>query len=441
MHLVIIGFDEIVSNKYIDIVNSAIENGTIEGYLVFDLFSQKEEIEQRVEKLQVKPVSTIYLRDNCWKQEFEDKICVVCCEFDIKVYIATEAREHLYYLEWCVNNGVDVLVEKPIFVSMNEGVYDPDELLIDMQRVTKTAEKNKSNVSVMTLGRYHQIYNDIVLDDIRNIASEYNTPITSIHLRHSGGVWNIGDEYDTRDDHPYKYGYGMIMHGGYHYIDLVAQAIEINKLILNAELEIELIAFSARPSDQDMRIGKSIYAAIGSDPQVKLCQEKSCYGETDISATFRIRKKNDSNTITIGTISLEQTTQSIRNWPRIPYGLYNKNGRVSSVDFELQLSVLASEHVICYDVPAVINSNIDRIDARAEVLKRFNASILKDADYVEKQTFTGIFHSNSNKKLMSDWINDNEKRSNINQHHTVMKLVYLLSKASQSPGEVFRIDV
>lgn len=441
MHLVIIGFDEIVSNKYIEIIFDSIENGMIEGYHVFDLLSQREEIEKRVEKLRVKPVSVIYLKDESWKQDFEEKICLICQKNNIKVYIATEAREHLYYLEWCVNHGVDVLVEKPIFISMNEGTYAPDKLLMNMQRVMKAAAKNKSRVSVMTLGRYHQIYNDIILEDIGKIAREYNSPITSIHLRHAGGVWNIGKEYDTRDDHPYKHGYGMIMHGGYHYIDLVAQAIDINKLILGAELEVELVAFSARPSDQNERIGKSISSSIGNSQQVELRKDESCYGETDISATFRIKNKNTNSTITIGTISLEQTTQSIRNWPRIPYGIYNKNGRVSSVDFELQVSVLASEHVTCYDVPVRSNSNIDRIDAKAEVLKRFNARILNGFDYVEKQTFTGLFHSNSNKKLMREWISESEIKSNINQHYTVMKLVYLLSMASQSPGEVFKIDV
>ena len=441
MYLVIIGFDEIVSNKYIDIFFEAIENGTIEGYLIFDLLSQSEEITRRVEKLRIKPISITYLQDDCWKQDFEKKVCYICRNTKIKVYIATEVREHLYYLEWCVNNGVDVLVEKPIFVSMNEGTYAPEKILIDMQRILKTAEKNKSCVSVMTLGRYHKIYNDIVLDDICKLTKEFNTPITSIHLRHAGGVWNIGEEYDTRNDHPYKFGYGMIMHGGYHYIDLVAQAIEINKLILGNELVLELVAFSARPSDQNERIGRNIGEAIGSSSLVQLRKEKKCYGETDISATFRLCDKKNNCTITIGTISLEQTTQSIRDWAQIPYGIYNKNGRVSSVDFELQISVLASEHVTCYDVPVWTNSNIDRIDAKAEVLKRFNARILKDANYVEKQTFTGLFHSDSNKKLMRKWISKNENKSNIIQHNTVMKLVYLLSMASQSPGEVFRIDV
>lgn len=210
-----------------------------------------------------------------------------------------------------------------------------------------------------------------------------------MHIRHAGGVWNLGDEYDTREDHPYKYGYGMIMHGGYHYIDLLSQAIEMNRQVLNTETAIEMTAFSARPSDQSRRISREVEASVGSDVQVRLQKGRMDYGETDITATFRLYEKEGNSTITIGTIALEHTTPSARGWARLPSDVYNKNGRRMSLDFELQVSTLASEHMVCVDTPSSYYQTV------AEILGRYNARIMKDAKYVIRKSFFCRCHSST----------------------------------------------
>jgi hypothetical protein len=76
-------------------------------------------------------------------------------------------------------------------------------------------------------------------------------------------VWNTPEELSTREDHPYKYGYGMLMHGAYHYIDIAAQFLELNrKLFPGKKLSITLSSFSAHPFDQNVRVSKKVNELI-----------------------------------------------------------------------------------------------------------------------------------------------------------------------------------
>ena len=62
-HLVVVGFDEIVSNKYIECIIRAVKAKKINGYSIVDLESARSNIEKRIEKLQYKPREVYYLND------------------------------------------------------------------------------------------------------------------------------------------------------------------------------------------------------------------------------------------------------------------------------------------------------------------------------------------------------------------------------------------
>ena len=55
--LIIIGFDEIVSNKYIDIIEKAIKDKQISSYSIIDLEDSKNEIKNRISKIYIKPAN------------------------------------------------------------------------------------------------------------------------------------------------------------------------------------------------------------------------------------------------------------------------------------------------------------------------------------------------------------------------------------------------
>ena len=449
-HLIVVGFDDIVGNKYLPCIEEAINLGLIDSYSVIDLESQKVEIDRKIASINLKPEKVYYLPDSKRKgisagpNIFGPLLKKIKQQKGmIKVYIATELKAHEGYLKYCVENGIDSLVEKPILAPMQNGRFDPTLIESTMHYLVKEAKKRSAKHSVMTLSRYHKIYNDIVLESLKQKMVELGAPLTSFHFRHAGGVWNLHREYESREDHPYKDGYGMIMHGGYHYIDLAVQFLRLNKLIFpETAFSLTMSSYVAYPADQNDRIPKKFSENFDDNcPDWSSIEPNSSkYGETDVVTSFCLKNKDTGRVLTVGTISLEQTTPSIRTWKDIPTGIYNKNGRVSSVEFEAQLSTLHSVNVQCFDVPIRANKEVDRIDAFARITTRTNASLLRGEEYNAEETHSGLFHSDSNRQLMAMWLKNEEHKSQLFQHAPVMRMLQALATSIKKPGYPITFD-
>ncbi|WP_435593848.1 hypothetical protein [Nocardia sp. bgisy118] len=444
--LVVIGYDEIVRNKYMPCIRAAIEDGHLDSWSVIDLESEREVIEQRLVGVDPQPRMKVFVpsdRGNQARARDTARSALGMLRLPglpMKAYIATEVGSHEQYLRQCVEDGVDSLVEKPVLAPMIGDRFDPSLISTSMSELIAAATRRQARHSVMTLSRYHSIYNDRVIASLRERLQQWQSPLTSFHLRAAGGVWNLEHEFVTRDDHPYRYGYGMLMHGSYHYIDLAVQVLSLNKLLFgNRRLRLQVCSFGAYPADQWQRLSRPATQMLGGDSRcVVLAREPRRYGETDITSTFRLVDAETDTTITLGTLSFEQTTPSIRHWTAFPDGVYNKNGRTSSVDLEAQLSTLYSVHVTCYDVPR--SPDADRIGAVAEVLTRANASLLTDHEYVSRETFDGLFHSDSNRALMQNWLRGTETRSRLHEHFLPMRVTEALALSLRIPGQTVEID-
>src|SRR3989344_7230648 len=115
-HLVVVGFDEIVANKYVSCIEEAIKLGYIDSYSVIDLVSQKHWIDKKVQTLKLQPEKIYYIPDpkkgDVWADpaDFTSVFDIIRSQKgDIKVYIATELKAHEAYLEYCVKNNIDSL--------------------------------------------------------------------------------------------------------------------------------------------------------------------------------------------------------------------------------------------------------------------------------------------------------------------------------------------
>lgn len=448
-HLIVVGFDDIVGDKYLSCIEEAINLGFIDSYSVIDLKSRKSEIDSKISSINLKPEGVYYLPDSKDAWADQDIFGPVLEKIKrqkgkLKIYIATELKAHEGYLKYCVENSIDSLIEKPILAPMQNSRFEPTLIEPTMHHLINEAERTQAKHSVMTLSRYHKIYNDIVLESLKKKIIKLGAPLTSFHLRHAGGVWNLHREYESREDHPYKNGYGMIMHGGYHYIDLAIQFLMLNKLIFpDTIFSLTLSSYAAYPEDQNDRIPKKFSENFDDNcPNWSSLQQNSNkYGETDIVTSFCLINKKTGKILTVGTISLEQTTPSIRTWKDIPPKLYNKNGRISKVEFEAQLSTLHSVDVQCFDVPIRDNNEIDGIDAFARISTRTNASLLQEEEYNTEETHNGLFHSDSNRKLMSMWLKNKEYKSQLSEHVPVMKMIQAMASAIKKPGYPITFDL
>lgn len=444
--LVVVGFDDIVANKYMPVIRAAIADGDLDSWSMVDLESEREVIEARLVGVDPQPRMKLFVasdRGDAARALETARSALGLLRvpgLPMKVYIATEVGAHEQYLRRCVEEGIDSLVEKPVLAPMIGDAFEPSLISPTMAELIAAARCRKANHSVMTLSRYHSIYNDRIIRPLRERMLAWKSPLTSLHLRASGGVWNLEHEFVTRDDHPYRYGYGMLMDGSYHYVDLAAQVLSLNKLLFrDRRLRLQVCSFGAYPADQWQRLSRPATEMLGGDFRCAvLAREPHRYGETDITATFRLVDAESGATIALGTLSFEQTTPSIRNWGSFPDGVYNKNGRTSSVDLEAQLSTLYSIHTTCYDVPR--GPDPDEIGAVAEILTRANASLLTDDAYVARESHDGLFHSDSNRALMQAWLRGTETRSRLQDHFLPMRITEALALSLHIPGQTVEID-
>lgn len=448
-HLVIVGFGDVVSYKYLECIKDAIGRGELDAYSVVDIESQKDKVQKRIKSIGMKPENIFYLADT--KDEtigLEDFLPIFTKlkkdKSKLKVFISTEARAHEPYLKYCVENGIDSLVEKPVITPTDkDGFFLPNKISSIMKKIIRKARYKNANHSVMTLGRYHRVYNDEMVDVIKNKVLKYNAPITSFHLNTSSGVWNLYREYESREDHPYKYGYGMLMHGAYHYIDLMVQFLELNKIVYpKMDFILEVSSLAAYPEDQQIRIPKKYNELFKDYPPNWAAKTRSnTYGETDIVSIFSLKDKKTRKVLTVGSIALEQTTPSIRSWDNIPENLYNKNGRVSCTNIEVQISTLYSIFGRSFKVPKKTGRKVVQVENFAEVKTRANASLLQDEEYNTDRVFNNFFNSNSNKKLMTAWFQGREDKSKLENHYPVMKVVQALAESLKKPGKKIVIDL
>ncbi len=444
--LLVIGFDEIVANKYLPVIREAVREGYLESYSIIDLESERQAVQSRLAGVDPQPRKCVYVPSGP-REELMSPETVRSALATARVrgvpsmaYIATEVSAHEPYLRRCVSDGVDSLVEKPVLAPMVSDRFEPSRISATMAELITTAGRSQARHSVMTLSRYHRIYNDKVIGSLRSKMLDWRTPVTSFHLRAAGGVWNLEHEYATREDHPYRWGYGMLMHGAYHYIDLAVQILALNKLVLpDRHLRLQVASFGAYPDDQSQRVSQRATAMLGGDsPCPTFARQRARYGETDITSVFRLVDADSNATITLGTLAFEQTTPSIRSWSAFPAGVYNKNGRTSSVDLEAQLSTLYSVHVHCYDVPE--GPDADKIGATAEVVTRANASLMTGEQYVAHDNFQGLFHSDSNRALMQAWLRGTETRSRLADHYATMRVTEALALSLRLPGQSVEVD-
>lgn len=448
-HLVIVGFDDIVYKKYFSCIERAIQEGIISSYSIIELSSKKEHINSQIKQYSIKPSHVFYLPQppgGKWalRKDFEPVLTHLQQECGrLKVYIATELKAHEAYLTYCIENNIDSLVEKPVLAPMADNTFDPNQIESTMQYLAAKSISNHATHSVMTLSRYHNIYNDQLLTSLQGQMQTLQAPLTSLHLHYAGGVWNRHKEYDEREDHPYKYGYGMLMQGGYHYLDLFAQALALNTpLFPEAQLRVTLSSYAAFPSDQHRRIPSAYSALIGDHfNQYTFSQNPEQYGETDITTVVTLTDTRSNNVIMLGSLALEQTTPSMRSWTQFPPMLYNQNGRLAALEMNVSLSTLYAAHVSCIDVPLAGSTEADATDTFATMYERTNASLFPNENYVTHQSYPHISHSDSNRKLLNAWLHDQEKRSHLHHHVLTMRLAQYMALSIRTPGHPQSFDI
>lgn len=269
--------------------------------------------------------------------------------------VATEPRAHRTYVEWAARHGMHVLLEKPVTARdlRSGGAAEALRLVDDHRFLTDISEKYGVTVVVQTQRRAHPGYR-MVKEILTDVVTSYGVPITYLDMYHSDGTWNMPWEFAAREGHPYKYGYGKLLHSGYHFLDLFCWLTEVNRDSCRPpdQLLMDVTAIDARAVDTQLTdpsyerlFGEEQWRRYDGLPRPASLPEQP-WGETDV--VLLARSMNGGNVVTTAVLSLLQSALSSRAWLALPEDTYKGNGRVRHERMTIQVGPLLSVQVHSY---------------------------------------------------------------------------------------------
>jgi hypothetical protein len=261
--------------------------------------------------------------------------------------VATEPRSHRLYAEWAIRQGMHVLLEKPVTARdlRTEGVTEALRLVDDHRFLTGLAESNGVTVIVQAQRRAHPGYR-LVKDILGEIVAEYGIPVTYLDIHHADGTWNMPWEFVSRDGHPYKYGYGKLLHSGYHFVDLLCWLTEVNRQSLRPPDRLGLDVHAVDARGIDAQLTDVSYARLFGDERWGRYRDlprpasvpEQLWGETDVVVPARLMSGSD--VVTTAVLSLLQSSFSGRARPEKPEDTYKGNGRIRHERVTVQVGPL-----------------------------------------------------------------------------------------------------
>ncbi|OGZ95230.1 MAG: hypothetical protein A3I44_04455 [Candidatus Sungbacteria bacterium RIFCSPLOWO2_02_FULL_51_17] len=269
------------------------------------------------------------------------------------IIISTEPKAHKVYAEWAFHHGIHVLMDKPITAPLHPStdMRAARRIYEDYRDLENARKKGGARCYVTCQRRNHAGYT-FIKKYLKDFVSHMEIPISYIDVYHADGAWNLPHEFQ-KENHPYKYGYGKLMHSGYHFVDLFAWIASINNCILRARPEMASV-YTTRfaPNDLFHQIDEAASARLFDRPELwnfwrtYRPNEYEAFGELD--AYVLIQLMREKNVITTGSINLQQNSFSKRGWYDLPEDTYKGNGRIRHERVNIQVSQFLNIQVHSY---------------------------------------------------------------------------------------------
>lgn len=350
--IVVIGLGLHARHYHYKILESLADQFNLTIELLIDLDDQQGIIREYLATRTLKPKRQLYLSSHYRLLEElppEAKQCLdellATTGFD-GVLISTEPKSHKAYALWAIHNHLDVLIDKPISapIMQRDREEDAQKIFNDYSEIALALKNSRSHMVVLAPRRHHRGI-DVLREYLGDQLNRYEVPITFIGIHHSEGQWNMPDEFHTRENHPYKYGYGLLLHSGYHQIDLFYWLLKLNFRLSTKPDHLEITARCVTPFDFLQQVNKNAYQLLFNTNGIydsyftpeRLAELKG-FGETDIS--ILCQAFCDEAVITTSSINLLQTSFSRRAWSKLPLDTYKGNGRTRHENLNIQMGPL-----------------------------------------------------------------------------------------------------
>lgn len=390
-----------------------IKRNNINLVYIVDLKSNRDRIKNYLEdnKLSMK---TYYIDDkesyyHDLSQKVKMDLLKIIKKDNIKYcIISTEPKAHFSYAKFMMENNINVLMDKPITSPIDaiNTIKGYKQVEKDYKKLLSIYKKANCNFSIQCQRRFHPGY-IYIKDMISEIIDRYNVPITYIDIYHSDGMWNMPNEFFTRENHPYKYGYGKLFHSGYHFIDIITWLLECNNNIDNKINNVKVYTSVFRPNDFFTTINeKSYFKLFNTRCFDNIIENKSAvkkFGELDLHTMIDF-KCND-NLITHCSLNLLQSGFSRRAWLVLPEDTYKSNGRVRHERVNVQIGPLFNVQIHSYQSDQVLKNKKERYNIGE--MDNFDIYIFRNVELIGGKAFEKISISDLMKN--NNFLGNNEK--------------------------------
>jgi predicted dehydrogenase len=425
------------------------ESHGVEVALLVELEDQRPVVEEYLAERSLRPKRVVYLPEPERKgrrlnHAFRAAAREALAEGLWGILIASEPKSHFVYAQWAIANGLHVLVDKPI-TAFDLFECDPAEALVLVEEyfeLRDAAREAGVKVLVQAQRRAHAGYQTLHAY-LADMIEQYGVPITYLDTYHSDGMWNMPDEFLTRENHPYRYGYGKLMHSGYHFLDLFSWLISLNDKIPECAPDtLDLVTRHVTPADALEQINLRVYdsffgngAELATLLEDDVAERMRRFGETDVCLVAQLRR--DGAVISTGSINLLQTSFTRRAWPKLPRDTYKGNGRVRHERVTIQVGPLLCAQVHSYQSYEAKERRTTEMGTGGydhfDILFFRNSALLGGSPFEEirlgdqlerRRSGDGYLGHNelAREEIFLDFLNENDQRAGIGLHELSVKL-------------------
>jgi len=221
---------------------------------------------------------------------------------------------------------------------------------------------------------------------LRDVMDRSQIGITYLDCYHANGIWYLPEEILARENHPYKYGYGALLHGGFHPVDTAMWFLELNKTVASAAKPDRICITSQHTSPLDFfaQVGSTAYQRLfNEDMLARIDQATSggaTLGECDISILFQLLSQE--RVLTSGAVTVLQTAYSTR----ASNDLLRPSYRVAHDRVNIQVGHLLNCQLRNCKAPGS-----DDPDTTATVVNIYRNSALIGGQPYHRETFPSVF--------------------------------------------------
>lgn len=365
--------------------------------------------------------------------------------------VATHPRAHAAYLRWAASRGVDVLVDKPVTAHPLVDEQSARDLELVYNDLRSLFEVSSATAAVMANRRAHPGY-CFVKEYATAFAAEHGVPLTSVESSFGHGYWNMPNEFFTREDHSYRDGYGALLHGGYHAIDVACWLLDANGALGHGAAydEVRVSTRHVNPADFFCQVNEHAYELafgptdIGRWMTPDAIAAAAAFGATDVWLLFQRRRSG--RTITTGAIYVGESTVNMRAWLDLPTDTYRGNGRVSRERVTLQFA-----HLLAIEARyrRGFSGSLDAEDGIFSVDIMRNSRLL-GGNAVEQHVFTARDAESlcavGRREIFRRWIARVQTGSELGTHSNAISILsaaersIIRDRAGLSPEVVIQVD-